>query len=998
MLITVAVVLVALVLSGRFFAGFYVDYLWHLSVGRGDVFWGVLRIKLLMFVLFAGAFSAVAILNLLIADRLSPVTFSANTNPAVQRFHEFFGKRMRLFRIVVAIVFGMLFAAPAISHWQDWLMFRNSKSFGLSDPQFHHDIGFYLFKLPFITFLLNWLFAALVFITLLTTATHVLNGGIVIQPPRPKIRKAAKAHFAVLLAALALVKAADYWVQRYELTAESRSIVRGATYTEVHAHLPAIMLLGLVAVLVAGLFLSTLKTGSWRVPLVASALWAVMALVGGLIYPAAIQALVVNPNQREREAPYIERNVLATRHALGIDNVQRVSVNIGDVTTPEVNAATLPLQNVRLLNPVSMATRFRTDEGLRAGLTINNLDVDRYVIDGRMQQVVIGARELDLDSVANKTWQGKHLISTHGCGLVTAPAGQIDTTGRPVYQNIRLARPELYYSDVLDGYAIVNTSVKEETCPDQTDPGPYSGVGGVKLDSTLKRLAFALSYFDYNLFGSSAVKDDSRLISTRRVQDRVRTLAPFLKFDGDPYPVQIDGRILWVIDGYTTSNRYPYGQDGDSSQLRGDSGLNDTFNYVRNSVKAVVDAYDGSVTFYAFDPVDPVLKVWESAFPGLFRPMSEMSPELVGHLRYPEELFRVQTSAYSKYQLAPEAFFDRIGAWSVSQAPPPQDQPITSSGPTTTDKETAQQQAFSGDSSSDRFVPYYSMFKAPGAAVPSFELFRPFVKFSTDDSRRELQAFMTASSDPKTYGQLIAYTVNDPLPNGPLQIANTMAQDPLISQQVTFIDQHGSKVVLGDLQMVPIGGGIVWVRPLYSLPTGSDQPLVKFVLASYGGRATFGVSIGEAIGKLFPGFTQDLGDVVDVPGAPPGSGPELPPTVPGDTTPSTTVGPTTTLPGSPSTSTPEELLASANQLFGEADDALAAKDLTTYATKVAQARALVKQAYDQMLSSTPSTSVPGSSSSGTSSPTTTGTSSTTTSASVSTTSAAPTTTSPTVSG
>ncbi len=963
LVIAAIVLIVGLIIFARFFAGFYVDYLWHISLGRGDVFWGILRTKLLLFVLFAGAFSAMAIVNVLIADRLSPVAFSANIHPAVERFHDFFGRRLRLFRVAVAVVIGMLFAAPAIGRWQDWLMFRNAQSFGISDPQFHHDIGFYLFKLPFITFLLDWLFAALIFITLFTIATYVLNGGIVVQPPRPKVRNSTKAHIAVLLAALALVKAADYWVQRYALTAENRSnIVRGATYAEVNAHLPAIVLLGLIALLTAGLFLATLKTKSWRLPLIASALWAVMALVGGIIYPAVVQALVVNPNQRDREAPYIERNVLATRHALGIDNVEPVDIQIKDVSAADLEASTSSLQNVRLLKAdPDMVTRFRSDQGLRAGLTINDIDIDRYQVDGRETQAVVAARELDLNTVANKTWQGKHLISTHGCGLVVAPAGQADSTGRPVYSDATLARPELYFSDHITGYGIVDTTVAEETCPGQTDPGPYAGTGGVKLDSAFKRLAFALDYLDYNLIGSSAVDDNSRLINNRRVQDRVHALAPFLDFDGDPYPVAVNDRVVWVLDGYTTSDLYPYGENGDRSQLTSTSGLDHPFNYIRNSVKATVDAYDGTVTFYAIDAADPVLKVWASAFPGLFRPTSEMPDGLVDHLRYPEELFRVQTAAYSKYQLPPNQFFDRIGAWSVAQAPPNQAQPLVTPtvGVTPVTDANNRQQAFSDESSSARFVPYYSMFQAPGQTAATFELYRPFVQFSTNDDRRELQAFMTASSDPASYGRLVAYTVKDELPNGPLQVANVMAQDPLISQQVTLIDQRGSQVVLGDLQMIPVANGIVWLRPMFSEPNGGGQPLMKFVLASYNGSAAYGESTGEALGKLFPGFETDLGDRLDVDGQSPDSGEPADGTdTTTPTTPSTTVGgsTTTTTPGA--AGTPEELLAEANQLFVDADAALKSGDLGAYQAKEAQARKLVQQAFDQLQ---PVTSVPSSS-------------------------------------
>ncbi len=386
-----AVIVVGILLFGRFFAGFYTDYLWFESVGRAGVFSTMLRSKLLMFFLFGGTFVALAVLNLVIADRLAPSAFSANTHPVVERFHEFFGHRLRLMRIVVAVIVGMLFAAPAVGHWQDWLMFRNQQRFGIADAQFGHDVGFYMFRLPFIAFVLDWLFAAMVFITLLVVATHVLNGGILIQPPRPKVRRATKAHVAVLLAVLAVLKAGDYWLKRFELTNDSRGFVRGLLYSAAKAQLPAVVLLTLIALLTAGLFLSTLRTNSWRLPVVASALWAVIALVAGIIYPAAIQALVVNPNQRDKEAPYIVRNIDATRHALGIDNVGVKQVSFSDITPQALEDDITPLKDVRLLKPDAMVGRFRTDQSQKAGLTINDLDPDRYALDGRVQQVAIAA-------------------------------------------------------------------------------------------------------------------------------------------------------------------------------------------------------------------------------------------------------------------------------------------------------------------------------------------------------------------------------------------------------------------------------------------------------------------------------------------------------------------------------------------------------------------------------------------------------------------------------
>lgn len=932
-IIVVAVLVVVGLISARFLAGFYVNYLWYDSLGRSDVFWGTIRAKATLFGSFAVVFIAIAVVNLLIADRLGPSSFSANTHPVVERFHQIFGRRMRIARIGVAVLFGLLFAAPAVAQWQQWLMFRNSRAFGIADAQFHHDVGFYLFQLPFIAFTLDWLFAALVFITLLVLATHALNGGIIFQPPRPKVRNATKAHVAVLLALLALVKAGDYWVSRFELTNERRGFVQGATYSVVEAQLPAIIVLAFVAVLTALLFLTTLKTGSWRVPVVASAMWAVLALLGGVIYPAGVQALVVNPNQKSREAPYIERNVVATRHAMGIDQVVTKNVELGGLNADDIAANTVGLEDVRILNPDQMVDRFRSDEGQATGLKINDLDPDRYQLDGREQQMIVGARELDLGSVPNKSWQGKHLIFTHGCGLVMAPASQVETNGQPNYQPVGLDRDELYFSDRMSGYSIVNTEVTEDNCG--AAPETYAGDGGVALNSVVKRFAFALNFVDYNLFGSGAVNDQSRIMWERNVQDRVHKIAPFLSYDRDPYPVALGGRVLWVVDAYTTSSRYPYAQNGDTSGLGDGTGLDHAFNYIRNSVKAVVDAYDGSVSFYVVDPADPVLRSWSGAFPNLFKSMDQMPDGLSAHLRYPEDLFRVQTSMYSKYLLDPAAFFDRRGAWSVDQAPAVL-LPNSSSGAATdagsetvtTDGRSSPADDLAVDSTTERFEPYYTMFRAPDADTSSFNLLRPFVQFSTNDERKQLQAYMTASSDPATYGQLTAYVVAEPLPDGPSKVAITIASDPAISAQLTLLNQQGSRVSFGDLQIVPIDGGLLYVRPMYTKSSESAQVRVQNMIVSYNGKAAMDTTLRGALAKLFQGFDVDLHDRVPATG----DGSETPTTEPGGT------------PQTPSTETPTELLQRADALFAEADDALQAGNLGEYQAKEQQARALVQQA------------------------------------------------------
>lgn len=922
-LIAVAVVVVVLLLSARFLSRFYIDYLWHDSVGRSDVFWGVLGSQVLLFAVFAAAFIAVAVVNLVIADRLAPAAFSANMHPVVERFHEVFGRRLRLLRIGVAVVFGVLFALPATAQWQLWQLFRNQTAFGIDDPQFGKDIGFYVFRLPFITFALDWLYAALIFVTLLVFLTHVLNGGVVFQPPRPKVRKATKAHMAVLLALLALVKSADYWVARYELTTERRGFVQGATYAVINAQLPAVVLLALISLLVAVLFLSTLRTGSWRIPLIASALWVVVALVGGVIYPAAIQALVVNPNQKDREAPYIERNIIATRQAMGIDSVAEETVNFGSLTGNEISGDIGPLESVRYLNPGTLVDRFRTDQGQRAGLTIRDLDVDRYVTDGQQRQVIIAARELDLGTIANKSWQGRHLISTHGCGLVEAPANRVSSNGRPTYNNPALERPELYFSEGIDGYAIVGTSVREDPCPGQTNAGPYQGEGGVKLNSLFRRFAFALDFLDYNLLGSGAIDSDSRVLWIRSVRDRVGKVAPFLTFDGDPYPVVTGGGVSWVIDAYTTSSRYPYAQNANRTQLPESSGLDFDFNYVRGSVKAVVDAYTGAMTFYLIDESDPVALAWRSAFPDLFTPMSQMPADLVEHLRYPEDLFRLQTDAYSKYRLDADAFFDRNGAWSVAQGPASIPRSVSNQAvvdPTVATRPTD----FAQETSTARFVPYYSMFRAPGQEEASFQMLRPFVPFSTDDNRKELTAFMVASSDPASYGRLTAYVVENEV-DGPATVAATIESESTISAQITLLDQGGSQVLYGDLQLVPVADGLLYVRPLYVRSDAAPQASFQYVLVSYKGAAAFGENLQQALAKIFPGFRTDLGDVVGETAEPDDAGEE---------------------PAPAPTETPEELLAQADELFRQADEAL--PDFAKYDELNRQARALVAQALEQL--------------------------------------------------
>jgi uncharacterized membrane protein (UPF0182 family) len=862
-LIAFGLTIFAVVVFGRAIANFYVDSLWHRALGRSDVFWGQIWAKVTLFVLFFVVFAVVAGVNLMVADRTAPTSFPANMHPYVERFHEVFGHRLRLVRYGTALVLAFILALPAVAQWQEWLLFRNSQSFGVSDAQFGVDVGFYVFELPFITFAVDWLFAALVIVLLLTLAAHLLNGGVLFTSSSPTVRPATKVHLAVLLAVLASVKAADYWLTRYELTTETRGFVQGATYTVVKAQLPAMMLLVLIALLTAVLFLVTIRTDRWRVPIVASGLWLVVLIVGGLIYPALVQSLVVKPNQGEREAPYIARNVEATKAAMGIDEVTTRDVTFGPLTAAAVEGDVAPIKNVRLLNPTQMLLRFSFDRGEVAGLKIADLDVDRYALDGSPEQVLITARELDLANIPNKSWQGEHLVSTRGCGLVLAPVGRVTTNDRPDYEDVPLDRPQLYFSPDISGYAITGTSVSEAPCGEAQ---AYMGSAGVQMKGFARKAAFALAFLDYNVIGSGAIKGDSQMLWVRSVQDRVAKLAPFLDYDGDPYPVKVEGGVKWVIDAYTSTSRYPYAQRVGRVQLSNSTGLSRSANYIRNSVKAVVDAYTGEVTFYTVDDddPDPILQAWKSAFPDLFTPMSEMEPELVEHLRYPEDLFRVQTELYSKYQVSPENFFQRTGAWSVAQAPSVDRQAQGTTASSTQVDATNTQTEFASDSATERFIPYYTMFRNGGSGKEEFVILRPFVPFSTDDKRNELQAYMTASSDPDTYGQLISYVVKqDPLPAGPVRVADQAESEQDISRELSLQAnvESGTKVKFGDLQLIPVSDGLVYIRPVYVV--SSDVTEFRFVIVSNNNQSVLATSLETAFARLFPGFSATLGDRVD---------------------------------------------------------------------------------------------------------------------------------------
>jgi len=936
----VLAVIFGLFLSAKSLSAFYINVLWFDSLDRTDLYWGILRSKAELGLLFSLVLALAFWVNIFITDRLAPATLpNTPQDLAIGRVRDITSKRKGLVRLVVSVVFGLMIGLPMSSHWEEWVLFRNHQSFSIDDAQFNTDVGFYMFRLPFLESVVSWAFGALIMVVLITLVSHFLNGSIRPQDKINKMSAQSKVHISVLLAAAALLRAANYWLSRYNLTRSSRSVVEGALYTDINAQLPAINLMILVSVAVAILLLWNIRQKGWRLPALAVGLWVVVAIVAGAVYPAIVQRFVVQPSVSTRELPFISRNIEATKAAMGLANVERVPTTTGTATVADIDANDIALRDIRQLDPAQMRDRFKLDQGLTSFYSVVDLDVDRYLVDGRVQQLLVASRELNPAGIPNRTWVARHLIYTHGCGIVAAPASVITADGRPNYIDLKVTKPQLYFGDGLDGYALVDTDQAEQACPN-TKASQYDADSGIKISGGLRKVAMAVNFGEYNLFGSNLITDKSRMLLVRDVRDRVSKIAPFLQYDSDPYPVVVKGEVSWVIDAFTTSTRYPYAQSANIDQISFGSGLNRSFNYVRNSVKAVVNAYSGDVTFYIVDSVDPIAKAWQAAFPKLFRPISEVDPELSAHFRYPEDLFRVQSNIYGKYQFDDATlFFNRDAAWSVAQAPPNAPESSSGVGIAATGLD-AVDSATVLDANVLRFSPYYTIFHAPGAVDKkgTFAMLRPFVPFSSDDSRKELRSIMVVSSDPATYGKITVFDLATPLPPGPATIAAEFESEPAISATITPLDQRGSRVTYGDLQIVPVGKSFMYVRPMYVLPDGADakQVFVRKILAWYNNKSVIGNSVTAVVAQLFPGYTGDLGDRVG------GS----------STVTTTTVAPSTggsspgtTVPAT-STSTPKELLAQADALFIQADAALASSppDFSTYQEKLAQARELVRRA------------------------------------------------------
>ncbi len=930
MLALVLLAFVLVLLSGRSVAGFYTDYLWFDSIGLTGVWKGLLWAKVGLVVLFILVALGIIWVNLFVADRLAPsVRPPGPEEDALAGVNAVFDRRPAVIRSLVALLAALFVGGGVSAHWQDWILFRNRVDFGVADPQFGRDVGYYVFQLPFLSFVIDWLFGALVVATLVALAYHYRNGGIRLQVPGRLVTPAVRAHVSILLAFIALVRAVSYYLDRFELTFSARGVVDGATYTDVNAELPAINLLIAISVLAAGLFVYNARQRGWVLPGIAVGLWFLVSVVVGAAYPAFIQRFRVEPAESVREAPFIARNIEATREAMGMADVKvRPFAYDEELSSAALDKNAETIRNVRLWDPQVLRQTYQRLQEVRTFYRFTDVDIDRYALGGGVTQTMLSARELNPDSLPSDTWENRHLAFTHGYGSVMSPANAVTADGQPDFlvKDIPpqgeppIAEPRLYHGESIGGFAIVNSG-RDEIDYVKADgtavTNRYDGRGGVGIGSLLRRAAFALRFADVNPLISGFMTPESKILYIRDIRERVETAAPFLHYDADPYPILLEGRIVWLIDAYTTTDRYPYGQVADRDRLSSASGLNHDFNYVRNSVKVAIDAYHGDMTFYRVDPDDPISAAYAKAFPELFAGPEEISDELRAHFRYPEDLFRVQTNMWGRYHIGdPTEFYSQSDRWHIAQDPgtalptpaaPAPPGGLPASVPT-----------------QGRMDPYYLLMRLPDAPSLEFLMLQPFVPFSQDDTRRELSAFMVAKGDPAGYGQLEVFVMpRDRQVDGPAIVNARINQEPEVSQLITLLSRAGSEVRLGNLVIIPVEQSLVYVRPLYVQATGANAvPELKKVIVTFGDRIAIHDTFQDALVAVFGAAPETLEERPDGAGT---DGTPMPP------------------PGAVS-SEARRLLDEAARAFTEADAALRAGDPIEYARKVQEGRRLFDQA------------------------------------------------------
>ena len=853
----------------RAIATFFTNYLWFDAVDLNSVWLKILLTKSALVAATSLLAFVFIFINLRLAVRATPVMDifeSFESQDPLSRFREFVNERFLKYRLWGAIGLSLFLGAGASQLWEQVLLFINQQSFGVTDPIFQTDISSYVFGLPLYRLFVSWGFQLVIFTSFIIVLFFIATGALQLRPGRlPEVSSGAKAHLSVLLAFIAVLKAFAYRLDSMELLYSPRGKVFGASYTDVIAHLPALNLLILISLFGAVLLLVNIKRRGWLLPATAISLWLAVSIIVGGVVPAAIQRFRVLPDELNKELPYVENHINYTRLAYGLDNIEEksfeASPNLSDDDIAD-NAQTV--DNIRLWDPTVLAETYSQLQEIRAYYALDEVDVDRYEINGELTQVMVSARELDQTNLPAVGWVNERLQYTHGYGVVFSPANNVASQGQPDFyvkgvpatttvSELEVEQPRIYFGESAESveYVVVNSLQDEVDYPLSTEGQSvaytnYSGEGGVGIGSFFRRLGFALRYSELNLLISNQLSDDSKLIMERNVVSRVKKAAPFLYTDNDPYLALIDGNLFWIIDMYTVSDKYPYAQPADTRRINENSGLPLNFNYLRNSVKAVVNAYDGTMDFYVVDENDPIISSYEDIFPNLFSSKSSMSNELLDHIRYPEDLFTIQSDMYRDYHMTdPRVFYADEDPW------------VIPSDSSTTPRVATLRGEFT-EIGFKPMLPYYLLMSLPGESDLSYLIFQPF----NPENRPNMQSFLVADADPENYGQLIDFRLpKGEFVDGPSQVATRINQDPDISQIFTLLDQQGSSVIKGNLFVVPINQSILYYQPIYLQGEQNPLPEFKFVVVVFQDRIIMEESLSEALESIFgEGFTSDTAD------------------------------------------------------------------------------------------------------------------------------------------
>ncbi|WP_413116922.1 UPF0182 family protein [Streptomyces sp. CY1] len=869
-------VLAVLAMLFVMFAGFWTDWLWYRSLHYSSVFSTTLKTKIGLFFVFGVLMATAVGINIWLAHRLRPpLSAMSMEQQSLDRYRMGIAPFKKWVLLAVTALVGLIAGASAAGQWRIWLLWVNGVPFGQKDPQFHKDVAFYAFDLPWYRFLLSFGFAATVLSLIAAALVHYLYGGLRVTSPGARATAAATGHLSVLLGVFVALKAVAYWLDRYGLAVKSSDFKAtgnwtGLRYVDANAYLPAKTILFCIAAICAVLFFATLWRRTWQLPVIGFGLMVLSAILIGGLYPAIVQKFQVQPNEQAKEAPYIQKNIEATRQAYGIDDSKVADYSGkndsegGEKLRKDANTTA----SYRLIDPSVISPTFQQLQQERKYYQFpSTLDVDRYKgADGKDQDTVVGVRELNLDGIPKRNWINDHFTYTHGYGMVAAkgtttdpnadPAGSPDFTesGLPTKSSsgggVGTYKQQVYYGEKTDQYSIVGGPQKEldyEKNGERTTS--YKGKSGVSLSNPVNRAAYAVAFGEPQILYSGAIGDGSRILYNRTPKERVEKVAPWLTIDGDAYPAVVGGRIKWVVDAYTTTNGYPYASRttlGDStadSLSDGDRSVvaqQNKVNYIRNSVKATVDAYDGTVKLYEWDTKDPVLKTWEKAFPGTVEPKEKISKDLMEHLRYPQDLFKVQRELLTRYHVTdPTQFYSGSDAWQVPEDP--------------THKE------------GNAVPPYYLSMKMPDQKGQTFSLTTTF----TPNGRPNLGAFMSIDADAnsKDYGTIRLLKVTSNVP-GPQQVQSELNGDPEVAEFVRNLRGTDSDIEYGNLLTVPLDDGFLYIEPVYARGGSANYPLLKKVGVSYGKETVFKDTLGEALDAVFGESSEEH--------QPPGGGQEPP--------------------------------------------------------------------------------------------------------------------------